>query len=63
MLWLRPSRNMCYLARRFYAQFHDPLDQATGIEKRELLAHLSGDCDPFRILAIKKGSKSRNNYI
>lgn len=34
---------------------HDPLEHVTGIEKRELLAHLAGDCDPFRILSIKKG--------
>ncbi|XP_026332214.1 cytochrome c oxidase subunit 5B, mitochondrial-like [Hyposmocoma kahamanoa] len=44
---------------------HDPLEHVTGIEKRELLAHLAGDCDPFRICSIKKGpgTRERPNLI
>ncbi|XP_028031125.1 cytochrome c oxidase subunit 5B, mitochondrial-like [Bombyx mandarina] len=50
---------------RFYRKLIDPLDLLTGIEKRELLAHLAGDCDPFRILSIKKGpgTRERPNLI
>ncbi|CAH4027655.1 cytochrome c oxidase subunit 5B, mitochondrial-like [Pieris brassicae] len=40
---------------RVYGQLHDTLDQLTGIEKKEILAHLAGDCDPFRMMSIKKG--------
>ncbi|XP_050681233.1 cytochrome c oxidase subunit 5B, mitochondrial-like [Leptidea sinapis] len=57
-MWsIRPVLNTIRRSRvvgRRYC-FHDTLDQLTGIEKRELLAHLAGDCDPFRMLAIKKG--------
>ncbi|KOB65725.1 Cytochrome c oxidase, subunit VB [Operophtera brumata] len=35
---------------------HDHIDHVTGIEKREFLAHMAGNCDPWRILAIKKGT-------
>lgn len=51
---VRPLRR----AARFFSNespMHDPLDHVTGIEKRELLAHMAGDCDPFRIMSIKKG--------
>ncbi|CAG9112749.1 unnamed protein product [Plutella xylostella] len=57
--WLSTTRGT--LAR----QFHDPLDHVTGIEKRELLAHLAGDCDPFRILMVPRGpgTYSRPNLM
>lgn len=43
----------------FFRAFHNPIDHVTGIKKRELLAHLAGDCDPFHILAIKRGKDLR----
>ncbi|XP_063622863.1 cytochrome c oxidase subunit 5B, mitochondrial-like [Cydia splendana] len=44
---------------RLYSAFHDPIDLVTGLEKRELLAHLAGECDPFRILSFKRGPGTR----
>ncbi|GBP38861.1 Cytochrome c oxidase subunit 5B, mitochondrial [Eumeta japonica] len=44
---------------RVYSEMHDPLDHATGIEKRELIAHLCGNCDPFNLLAFKRGPGTR----
>lgn len=55
MSLLRPLTLIRRSGARMYGAFHDTLDQLTGIEKRELLAHLAGDCDPFRIMSIKKG--------
>ncbi|XP_046972343.1 cytochrome c oxidase subunit 5B, mitochondrial-like [Vanessa cardui] len=55
MFLLRSLKFMRKNGSRMYGAFHDTLDQLTGIEKKELLAHLSGDCDPFRMLSIKKG--------
>lgn len=55
MKWLQAVRQLARVRSRRYSGFHDTLDHVTGIEKRELLAHMAGDCDPFRIMAIKKG--------
>lgn len=55
MLALRSLTRLHRSGARVYGSMHDPLDLVTGIERRELLAHLAGDCDPFRIMAIKKG--------
>ncbi|KAJ2954801.1 hypothetical protein O0L34_g3108 [Tuta absoluta] len=49
-----------HMTRGYAGKFHDPLEHATGIEKRELLAHLAGDCDPFRIMPIKRGPGTRD---
>ncbi|XP_055328927.1 cytochrome c oxidase subunit 5B, mitochondrial-like [Paramacrobiotus metropolitanus] len=37
----------------------DPLDLATGLEKKELLARAAGNEDPFQINAIKRGPGTR----
>lgn len=37
----------------------DPLDLATGLEKRELLAELAGDPDPFNVKIRKRGLGKR----
>lgn len=39
----------------------DPIEHATGLEKRELLAKLAGNDDPFNIKAIKRGPGTRDN--
>lgn len=57
MLWSRVLPGVRRAGARLYGAFHDPIDHVTGIEKRELLAHLAGDCDPFRMLAIKRGKE------
>lgn len=33
----------------------DPIDHATGLEKKELLAALAGNDDPYHMKAIKRG--------
>ncbi|CAH0677807.1 unnamed protein product [Spodoptera exigua] len=62
---IRPMGGFRRTGSRLYAGMHDPLDHVTGLEKRELLAHLAGDCDPFRIMSIKKGpgTRERPNLI
>ncbi|CAH0596324.1 unnamed protein product [Chrysodeixis includens] len=65
MKWLQAVRQIARVKSRWYSGMHDTLDHVTGIEKRELLAHMAGDCDPFRIMAIKKGpgTRERPNMI
>lgn len=43
----------------------DPLDHATGIEKRELLARQAGNDDPFDMKVFKRGpgTKEQPNLI
>ncbi|XP_026761328.2 cytochrome c oxidase subunit 5B, mitochondrial-like [Galleria mellonella] len=55
MWWTRTATQLRRFNVRSYGALHDPLDHVTGIQKRELLAHLAGECDPFRIMAIKRG--------
>ncbi|XP_060805938.1 cytochrome c oxidase subunit 5B, mitochondrial-like [Amyelois transitella] len=64
-MWWRKLPSLKRVGARVYGMFHDNLDHITGIEKREYLAHLAGDCDPFRILAIKRGpgTAERPNLI
>jgi cytochrome c oxidase subunit 5b len=35
--------------------FPDPLDLATGIEKKEMLLRLAGNDDPYNLKSIKRG--------
>lgn len=56
MFGVRALTKLRRVGSRLYGEMHDHLDHVTGIEKRELLAHLAGDCDPWRMLAIKKGN-------
>ncbi|XP_050308326.1 cytochrome c oxidase subunit 5B, mitochondrial-like [Anthonomus grandis grandis] len=37
----------------------DPLEHATGLEKRELLAKLAGNDDPYDMRAIKRGPATK----
>lgn len=37
----------------------DPLEHATGLEKKELLAIESGDDDPFNMKVLKKAAGTR----
>lgn len=34
---------------------NDPVEHATGLEKKELLAKLAGNDDPYHMKAIKRG--------
>ncbi|XP_026818077.1 cytochrome c oxidase subunit 5B, mitochondrial-like [Rhopalosiphum maidis] len=40
--------------------FPDPLDLATGIEKKEMLLRLAGNDDPYNLKAIKRGVSTRD---
>ncbi|XP_043263080.1 cytochrome c oxidase subunit 5B, mitochondrial-like [Colletes gigas] len=50
------SRNI--IARRDDTNFTDPLDHATGQEKRELLAAAAGNFDPYHMKALEITSDS-----
>lgn len=39
----------------FFTEMPDPIDHATGLEKKELLAALAGNDDPYHMKAIKRG--------
>lgn len=39
----------------------DPVDHATGIEKRELLAKLAGNDNPFDMKVFKRGPGTKEN--
>lgn len=40
---------------------NDPIEHATGLEKRELLAHRAGDTDPFDMRVFKRGPGTKEN--
>lgn len=51
-----------FIIIRRFIDFHinvselpDPVDHATGLEKKELLAALAGNDDPYHMKAIKRG--------
>lgn len=49
-----------WIVLNFYFQWiivelPDPIDHATGLEKKELLAALAGNDDPYHMKAIKRG--------
>lgn len=43
-----------------FTEFIDDIDLATGLEKRELLAHLAGNDDPFHMKPIKRGPSTKD---
>lgn len=40
---------------------NDPIEHATGLEKKELLAKLAGNDDPYHMKAIKRGPSTKDN--
>lgn len=40
---------------------NDPIEHATGLEKKELLAKLAGNDDPYHMNAIKRGPSTKDN--
>lgn len=40
---------------KIFSELPDPIDHATGLEKKELLAALAGNDDPYHMKAIKRG--------
>lgn len=39
----------------------DPLDHATGIEKKEILSYMDGKFDPFHMGVVKRGEGTAEN--
>ncbi|KAJ8971153.1 hypothetical protein NQ314_000851 [Rhamnusium bicolor] len=52
---------LCY-SYRFSSKvtMGDPLEHATGLEKRELLAKVAGNDNPFDLKVIKRGPGTRS---
>ncbi|XP_073822605.1 cytochrome c oxidase subunit 5B, mitochondrial-like [Musca autumnalis] len=55
------------IRRGFYAtsnnleKMPDPLDLCTGLQKKEVLAFIEGNCDPYHMAVIKRGSGTKEN--
>ncbi|XP_050544796.1 cytochrome c oxidase subunit 5B, mitochondrial-like [Daktulosphaira vitifoliae] len=62
LIFRRSMRMFTTSASRFNKDegFPDPLDLATGMEKKEMLARLNGNDDPYNLKAIKKGVGSKD---
>ncbi|KAL5278688.1 COX5B family protein [Megaselia abdita] len=63
---LRAARqNVTYTPVRFCKMMSDPVEHATGIEKRELLAKQAGNDNPFDMKVFKRGAgtKEKPNQI
>lgn len=50
----------CYVTK---ITMGDPVEHATGIEKRELLAKMAGNCDPFGLELCKVGTGTQDDPI
>ncbi|XP_053695015.1 cytochrome c oxidase subunit 5B, mitochondrial-like [Sabethes cyaneus] len=59
------KRNVSYTSVRFCKMMSDPIEHATGLEKRELLAKQAGNSDPFDMRVFKRGpgTKDQPNQI
>ncbi|CAI6353975.1 unnamed protein product [Macrosiphum euphorbiae] len=59
IIFRNPSRMFAASSAKFTKVndegFPDPLDLATGIEKKEMLLRLAGNDDPYNLKAIKRG--------
>lgn len=54
------STNIIINFRFSFAELPEPIDHATGLEKKELLAALAGNDDPYHMKAIKRGVGTRD---
>lgn len=45
----------------YFAVMNDPIEHATGLEKKELLAKLAGNDDPYHMKAITRGPSTKEN--
>ncbi|XP_014258647.1 cytochrome c oxidase subunit 5B, mitochondrial-like [Cimex lectularius] len=54
------KRNIFLSASRFNTEMPDPIDHATGIEKRELLAKMAGNENPFDLRVLKRGPGTKD---
>ncbi|KAM7352463.1 cytochrome c oxidase subunit 5B, mitochondrial-like [Cochliomyia hominivorax] len=67
-LIFRHILNKIFLPRRFLSQtcilkqeMPDPLELCTGLQKKEIEAYMEGNCDPFHIKVLKRGSGTKEN--
>lgn len=60
--FLKAFKPLLIQTRRQNKLLH-PLDLLTGVAKKELLAHMAGDCDPWKMMPIKGGSFKKNKFI
>lgn len=49
-----------YQLKFWLSELPDPIDHATGLEKKELLAALAGNDDPYYNKAIKRGAGTKD---
>lgn len=52
---------ICVFFFRLLLVMSDPMDHATGIEKRELLARAAGNDDPFDMRVFKRGAGTKDS--
>lgn len=43
-----------------FSELPEPIDHATGLEKKEMLAALAGNHDPYHNNAIKRGAGTKD---
>lgn len=55
-MWVGRSKTKIFVA----VTFGDPVEHATGLEKREILAKLKGSDDPFNTRVFQKGPGTKN---
>lgn len=56
MIWI-----IDYFSFDFLLVMNDPIEHATGIEKRELLAKQQGNDNPFDMKVLKRGVGTKEN--
>ncbi|CAO1395862.1 unnamed protein product [Diamesa hyperborea] len=54
-------KNLAFSSARYCKMMNDPMDHATGIEKRELLARAAGNDDPFDMKVFKRGAGTKES--
>ncbi|XP_034473654.1 cytochrome c oxidase subunit 5B, mitochondrial [Drosophila innubila] len=54
-------QNVTYHSVRTCKMMNDPMEHATGIEKRELLLKAAGNDNPFDMKVFKRGAGTKEN--
>ncbi|XP_013099742.2 cytochrome c oxidase subunit 5B, mitochondrial-like [Stomoxys calcitrans] len=57
-----PALKRCISAsQKLFKKLPDPLELCTGQQKKEILAFMEGNCDPYHMAVIKRGSGTKDN--
>ncbi|XP_067614740.1 cytochrome c oxidase subunit 5B, mitochondrial-like [Eurosta solidaginis] len=56
-----PSASVIYDKEGEISMMNDPLEHASGIERREVLAKAAGNDNPFDIKVFKRGAGTKEN--